>query len=180
MSRLLRLYPRAFRARYEVELRALLEDSPPGPTELLDLVLGAFRARVGRHTSHRLPSPDGNEPVPPPRLHPAALVLMGLAGLASAYALTVGVISLADPDPNRWAGWGPAGFTIAAAFVLGGLALALRRPAFGGSLGAIGAVLCVAAAPWLFVVAVPVGLAAALPFMALRMRPPGPSRRAKV
>ncbi len=178
MSRLLRLYPRAFRARYEVELRALLEDRPPGPTERLDLVIGAFRAHLGRHTSHRPPSPDGNDPVAPPRLHPAALVLMGLAGLASAYALIVGVISLADPDPDRWEGWGPAGFTIAAAFLLGGLALALRRPVLGGLLGAIGAVLCVAAAPWLFAVAVPVGLAAALPFMAVRKRPPDPSRRA--
>jgi hypothetical protein len=179
MSRLLRLYPRAFRARYEVELRAVLEDRPPGRTEMLDLVLGAFRAHVDRHPRHRQLSTDGSGPVPPRRLHPAALGLIGLAGLGSAYALSVGVISVANPDPDRWAGWGPVGFTLAAAFVLAGLVLGLRRPALGGSLGLVGTVLCVAAAPWLFFVAIPIGLTTAVPFMAARMRPPGPSRPAE-
>lgn len=46
MSRLVRLYPAAWRARYGEELAALLEDRPPGPFDVLDLVLGAIDAHL--------------------------------------------------------------------------------------------------------------------------------------
>jgi hypothetical protein len=177
MSRLLRLYPRAWRDRYESEMLALLEDRSPGPMELLDLVRGAFRS----HLDCRLRDREGRVPTPPRHLHPLALVLMGLAGLISGYALVVGVISIAQPDPDRWAGWGPVGFTIAASVVLAGLVLAVWRPTLGMLLGASGTVLALAAAPWLFAFVIPVGLATALPIVGeKRMGARGPSRPAQV
>jgi hypothetical protein len=42
----LALYPLAFRRRYGGEMRALLEDSPPEPAVLPDLVMGALRAHL--------------------------------------------------------------------------------------------------------------------------------------
>ena len=48
MSLLIRLYPRPWRERYGDELAALLEDRPPGPSDVLDLVLGAFDAHLHR------------------------------------------------------------------------------------------------------------------------------------
>jgi hypothetical protein len=46
MSRLVRLYPVAWQERYGDELSALLEDRPPGPFELIDLLLGAVDAHL--------------------------------------------------------------------------------------------------------------------------------------
>ena len=48
MSPLIRLYPRSWRDRYGDELAALLEDRPPGPSDALDLILGAFDAHLHR------------------------------------------------------------------------------------------------------------------------------------
>ena len=42
----LALYPLAFRRRYEQEMRALLEDSPPRVLALLDLLRGAMAAHL--------------------------------------------------------------------------------------------------------------------------------------
>ena len=46
MRRLLWLYPRRWRRRYGAEMEALLEEMPPTPGNLLDLLRGAFDARV--------------------------------------------------------------------------------------------------------------------------------------
>jgi hypothetical protein len=58
MSLLVRLYPVAWRERYGDELAAILEDRPPGPFDVLDLVLGAVDAHLhlrgpGNHSEHR-------------------------------------------------------------------------------------------------------------------------------
>jgi hypothetical protein len=58
MSRLVRLYPAAWRDRYGDELAALLEDRPPGPFDVADLLLGAIDARlhlrgIGNGSEHR-------------------------------------------------------------------------------------------------------------------------------
>jgi len=58
MSRLVRLYPAAWRDRYGDELAALLEDRPPGPFDIADLLLGAIDARlhlrgIGNDSEHR-------------------------------------------------------------------------------------------------------------------------------
>lgn len=46
MSRLMRLYPAAWRRRYGDELAVLLEDRPPGPFDIADLLLGAIDAHL--------------------------------------------------------------------------------------------------------------------------------------
>lgn len=45
-TRWLWLFPRAWRARYEAEFRALLDDCPPTPRERFDILLSALDARV--------------------------------------------------------------------------------------------------------------------------------------
>ncbi len=51
MKRLLRLYPRAWRARYQAEVRALLDASPGGWRDALDLIVGAIDARLYPQTA---------------------------------------------------------------------------------------------------------------------------------
>lgn len=46
MSFLIRLYPAAWRARYEDEFLALLEERPVSPFDALDILLGALDARL--------------------------------------------------------------------------------------------------------------------------------------
>ena len=58
MSRLVRLYPAAWRDRYGDELAALLEDRPPGPFDIADILLGAIDAHLhlrglGNRSEHR-------------------------------------------------------------------------------------------------------------------------------
>ena len=55
MSRLLALYPRAWRARYGDEFADLLESRPPSVRDRLDIVLGAIDARIN-------PQVPGEEP----------------------------------------------------------------------------------------------------------------------
>jgi hypothetical protein len=51
MSRLLALYPRAWRARYGEEFAELLESRPPTPRDRLDIVIGAIDARINPQIS---------------------------------------------------------------------------------------------------------------------------------
>jgi hypothetical protein len=46
MSRLLALYPRPWRDRYEIEFRTLIEERPPSLVERLDIVRGAVDAHL--------------------------------------------------------------------------------------------------------------------------------------
>lgn len=46
MTRLVSLYPRTWRDRYEDEFLALLSERPPDPLDRLDIVRGAFDARL--------------------------------------------------------------------------------------------------------------------------------------
>ena len=46
MTRLIGLYPRAWRTRYEDEFLALLSDRPPDVLDRLDIVRGAIDARL--------------------------------------------------------------------------------------------------------------------------------------
>ena len=66
MSRLVRLYPAAWRARYESECQALLADRPPGLGDVVDTIRGAVDAHLHPHLvddrdrfrqpwTHRLP-----------------------------------------------------------------------------------------------------------------------------
>ena len=58
----LALYPLAFRRRYGQEMRALLDETPPGVHTVLDLLRGALAAHL------RPPAGLGALPRPPPRL----------------------------------------------------------------------------------------------------------------
>jgi len=60
MSRLIGLYPRAWRDRYEVEFRTLMAERPPGARDRLDIVRGAFDARL--HPQVVSLDPEGSDP----------------------------------------------------------------------------------------------------------------------
>jgi hypothetical protein len=58
VSLLVRLYPSVWRERYGDELAAILEDRPPGPFDVADLLLGAIDAHLylrglGHRSEHR-------------------------------------------------------------------------------------------------------------------------------
>lgn len=88
MSRLLRLYPRAWRARYSAELASILEAQPPQLRDRFDLVRGAFDAHLHPELVDRDAEPrEGRNPE-------SGSVLSGaLIGLGSA-AWLVGVLTL--------------------------------------------------------------------------------------
>lgn len=63
MSRLIALYPRTWRDRYEDEFMALLSERPPDPLDRVDIVRGAIDARLHPQVDPR-PSPEPLEPLP--------------------------------------------------------------------------------------------------------------------
>jgi hypothetical protein len=67
MSRLVRLYPEAFRSRYEVELVELLEERPPTLLDRADLIRGALDARLHPQVVHpgavTIPSPAAEDAI---------------------------------------------------------------------------------------------------------------------
>jgi hypothetical protein len=77
MSSLVRLYPRAWRDRYETEFRGLLQARPPTAGDRLDIVRGAIDARLHGEIpgSPRLRSPIGRLE----RLSGAAALVAGLS-----------------------------------------------------------------------------------------------------
>lgn len=46
MRRILRLYPAAWRERYQEEMESILDERPSGPFDMADLLLGAFDAHL--------------------------------------------------------------------------------------------------------------------------------------
>ncbi|HYH12007.1 MAG TPA: 2TM domain-containing protein [Thermomicrobiales bacterium] len=93
-SILLNLYPRGWRARYEAEFRAMLEEHPISAMEALDIVLGAADAHL-RPQAHQRGS------APPARQSPATRAESGQTGptrgqafLYAHLALFVAIISL--------------------------------------------------------------------------------------
>ena len=93
MSRLLRLYPKAWRSRYGAELASILDAQPPGLMDRLDLVRGAFDA----HLHPELVARDG---APRDVRDPASGSVLGglLIGLGSALWLA-GAFTLAIQPP---------------------------------------------------------------------------------
>jgi hypothetical protein len=72
MTRLVRLYPRAWRERYEAEFLALLAERPPSTRDTLDTVGGAIDA----HLHPQLAGPE-IEPMPWTHRIPGVLALAG-------------------------------------------------------------------------------------------------------
>ena len=158
MTRLIALYPRDWRERYEVEFLALLAERPPDPAGRLDILLGAIDARLHPQVpgSHAAPEP----PTSPRRwaIRVGWLTLVG--GL-----LWVATLIVATNGPIVVDGWGtyreraaaaPLFFVALILLGTGIVAVALDLPA-GARLGRAGAyVACLsgllwAFAPWLLV-----------------------------
>lgn len=118
---LLRLYPLAWRARYEAEVLAVLELAHVGPRGRLDLARGAFDARA--HAPSRLPA--------------AAAVLAG------AMWTLAGVAVVGQPAPPDWPGYLvdilPLTIVAVAAGLVGIIGCWARRSDTGRRLGVIGA-----------------------------------------
>jgi hypothetical protein len=60
MTRLVRLYPAAWRERYEVELTALLDERPPDVLDRLDIIRGAIDAHLHPQPRHDPSGPMGS------------------------------------------------------------------------------------------------------------------------
>jgi hypothetical protein len=84
-SRWLRLYPRAWRRRYEAEMLAVLEARPLTNRVRLDLVRGALDANL--------------HPIAPPRLGLVAPIVAGFAWILA------GGAALVEPTPPDWPGY---------------------------------------------------------------------------
>jgi len=124
MKRLLRLYPSAWRARYEEEVGELLDELPTERSMVLDLVRGAFveRARAVWRLISVTPIPAGGPPMltHPLQRHPTSLALLALLLVAPtflfvlvsllAYQIAVpGLAAAVEPGlgaftASRWAG----------------------------------------------------------------------------
>ena len=98
MSRLVRLYPKAWRARYGDEFAALIAERPPTLGDRLDIVRGAFDARLHPQSMVGVPQPE-----PQPWTHR----IPGVLSLSAGAALSVGVVSIASSRSG--ADWGDAG-----------------------------------------------------------------------
>lgn len=135
MSRLVRLYPADWRARYEGEFEVLLADRPPTIAERIDIVVSAVDA-------HRHPQLDR-----PPRRRER----LGVAVLLG-FALLVGAIFLAANGPVQFDEYGMyrdgsaalVPFTLAALLLSAGLLrivvelpIDARGPRFAGWLAAV-------------------------------------------
>lgn len=127
-GRLLALYPRPWRARYEPEMLALLADRPPTWRDRIDLVRGALDAHLHPARSSRLPG--------------RAALLAGAAWTVVALAV------LAEPVPPDWPGlWAwtlmPALIAVAAG-AIATLGFALRLGDAPGRVGRAAASLVIA------------------------------------
>jgi hypothetical protein len=120
MKRLLRLYPRAWRRRYEPEMQALLDDLPPRPGMALDLVRGAGREHLKAALDRVAPTLQtaGGPPMPTHRLqrHPTASALLAALIMAPSLALVIlsflayqlavpGLASIVEPGLRALDAW---------------------------------------------------------------------------
>jgi hypothetical protein len=81
MSALVRLYPRAWRERYETEFLGILEARPPSRRDRVDIVRGALDARLHPETPDR-------SPVPPAMATARAAGITAIVGGAASLAWT--------------------------------------------------------------------------------------------
>lgn len=123
---LLRLYPRAWRDRYEAEVLAVLEQAHLGRRARLDLARGAIDARL--HAASRLPA--------------AAALLSG------ALWTIAGVVVVGQPAPPDWPGYLIDILPLTIVAVVAGLFAIIgcwaRQSDGGGRVGAAGALLALA------------------------------------
>ena len=104
MSRLLRLYPAAWRERYGDELLVLLEEHPATVFDLFDLVRGALDAHLHPQVPGAAAPSDKELPVNQ-RLLGAMAAIGGIAwiiGIASTYVLPLDVYGERDTSLAVW------------------------------------------------------------------------------
>jgi len=77
------------------------------------------------------------------------VAILGLAGLCAA-ALLGTFVMLANPDPSKWAGWGPTRLAVALGVTIVGLVVAIRAPRSGLLIGFLGSTIGILAMPWGF------------------------------
>ncbi len=123
---LLRLYPRAWRDRYESEVLAVLADMPIDRRARVDLLRGAIDARL--HAGSRLPA--------------------AAAFLSGATWTIAGVAVVGQPVPPDWPGYLleilPLTIVAVAAGLVGIVGCWARRSDRAGRLGTLGALLALA------------------------------------
>jgi hypothetical protein len=98
MSRLIRLYPAAWRARYAAELVDLLAERPVTLTDRIDLARGAIDAHVHPQLGDRLPQPW---------THRLPGLLASVAGLLWSWSFAE-LAFRADPEQDWGSGFGIA------------------------------------------------------------------------
>ncbi len=94
MSRLVRLYPAAWRDRYGEEFEALLAERPPSLSDRLDVVRGALDARLDPQVAPAPPEPGHV----PPLASPFPGLLVGLGGVL--WAVTWLIVGTARITPT--------------------------------------------------------------------------------
>ena len=87
MTRLMALYPQAWRDRYEDEFLALLAERPPDPLDRVDIVRGAIDARL--HPAPVEPQPSTTVEKPEGRLDNRRLGWLTLLGIPVWFAAVV-------------------------------------------------------------------------------------------
>jgi hypothetical protein len=102
VSRLVSLYPRGWRSRYEDEFRALIDERPPTLIERFDIVRSAFDA----HLHPQVPGSTEREPEPPvPDADLLVARRLGLGAVAGA-AAWIAAFAVASIGPIRYDGDG--------------------------------------------------------------------------
>jgi hypothetical protein len=91
MSRLVRLYPAAWRTRYGDEFARLIEERPPSPLDRIDILRGALDAQLHPHVLV-------GGPEPAPWTHRLPGLLAAGAGLAMSSA----IVSIAVGSGGDW------------------------------------------------------------------------------
>ncbi len=117
MNTILRLYPRAWRERYGDELVALLEESPPGPLDQLDLIRGALDARLHPQVPGAVTSPEQEIPMRQRQLG----IVAAIGGIA--WILAVVSIFVLPRQPDGYWDFGPAQFGLALGIAMTGIAI---------------------------------------------------------
>jgi hypothetical protein len=173
VSRLIGLYPRPWRDRYEEELLLLISERPPTIGDRFDLIRGALDARLHPQvrTSAEAPTPS---PVPDGDLRVARR--LGMAAIVGAILWPAAFVVMAtgplvyDGDgAYRDGGAALPIFTLAVVLLAGGLiGQAIQLPANarlarGGALAAIPFLVLFGMGPWMW----PLGLTAMLLLVAL-------------
>jgi hypothetical protein len=121
MTRLLRLYPRAWRERYGDEVVALLEERPTTLLDELDLIRGALDARLHPQVTGVVGAPERERPV--------NQRTFGFMAAAGGIAWIVGILSI-FVLPRDVAGSRSLGLAM--------VGMALAMPLIGAALGDLG------------------------------------------